>query len=75
MLNDREGMPGFIDFGTASKHDRHFLGLIDIPEDSFLAMAKAYVNYKKFKQWRVHRLYFVTRLIGNSDNKPTNDYI
>ncbi len=30
-------MPGFIDFSAASKHDPHYLDLIDIPQESYPA--------------------------------------
>lgn len=74
MLNAGEGMPCFIDFTSASKHDRHFLDRIDLPEGSFLAMDKAYIDYRKFKEWNDHQIYLVTRLKRNADYEPTYEY-
>jgi hypothetical protein len=55
MLNAGEGMLCFIDFTSASRHDRHFLDSIDLPEGSFLAMDKTYIDNRKFKEWKSTR--------------------
>jgi len=71
MINAGERMPCFVDFTAASNHDRSFLDRIYLPEGSYLAMDKSYIDYKKVRKLTDQNICLVARLKLNADYSPS----
>lgn len=56
-----EQVPQFVHLTAAAQSDRLFMPMLDLPIGSVLVMDRAYVNYKKMKEWTQKKITWVTR--------------
>jgi IS5 family transposase len=62
LMRVKDQVPAFVHLTEASRNDRAFMSMLQLPEGSVLAMDKAYVNHKIMKQWTKDKVSWVTRL-------------
>lgn len=58
----KDDVPCFVHLTAAAKNDRLFMPMLELPSGSILVMDRAYINYKKMKDWTEKRITWVTRL-------------
>ncbi len=74
LLDHDDYMPSFILITEAKKHDIHAARQISLNKGSFIAVDRAYVDYKLFARWTEQGVFFVTRLKENADYEVTGLY-
>jgi hypothetical protein len=75
----RDHVPCFIHLSAAAENDRIIMPLLTLPAGSVLVMDRAYVNYKKMRDWTEKQITWVTRLNPWSayeivEEKPVSEY-
>ena len=67
MLLDHEGyFPSYALITEGKVADIHFARLLDLPQDSIVAMDRGYNDYELFAKWSDKKIWFVTRLKSNA---------
>lgn len=80
VMKDSSGVPEFVIVTPAAKHDSTELKKVKLPSESFLAIDRAYIDYKLFESFSKKKTTYVTRMKKNlkydhvSDN-PVSDNI
>jgi hypothetical protein len=70
MLLDHDGyLPTYALVTEANISDVYFARLLDLPEESIVAMDRGYNDYELFSKWTDRRIWFVTRLKSNAAYK------
>ena len=58
----RDRVPCFVHLTAAAENDRIAMPMLNLPAGSVLIMDRAYVNYKKMRDWTEKQITWVTRL-------------
>jgi len=65
VLKAEEGVPYSIHFTSAATHDHVMLGKLKLTDGVFLAMDRAYVDYKVFQELTDEGVFYVTKMKKN----------
>ena len=65
VLKAEEGVPYSIHFTSAATHDHVMLGKLKLTNGAFLAMDRAYVDYKVFQELTDEGVFYVTKMKKN----------
>jgi len=65
VLKAEEGVPYSIHFTSAATHDHVMLGKLRLTDGAFLAMDRAYVDYKVFQELTDEGVFYVTKMKKN----------
>ena len=69
VLRATEGVPYSIDFTSAARHDHFMLKKLNLSSGSFIAMDRAYIDYKEFEELTKKGVFYVTRMKKNMSSK------
>lgn len=62
LLKAQEGLPYDVHFTSAATHDHIMLRKLKLSNGAFLAMDRAYIDYKVFKQFTEQGVFYVTKM-------------
>lgn len=62
MLRAAEGVPHSIHFTSAATHDHVMLKKLTLSNGSFIAMDRAYIDYRLFEQFTQDGVFYVTKM-------------
>lgn len=65
VLKADEGLPYSIHFTSAATHDHVMLKKLNLTNGAFLAMDRAYIDYKVFEQFTQEGVFYVTKMKKN----------
>jgi transposase len=65
LLKAQEGLPYDVHFTSAATHDHVMLHKLKLTNGSFLAMDRAYIDYKVFEQLTQQGVFYVTKMKKN----------
>jgi hypothetical protein len=65
LLKAQEGLPYDVHFTSAATHDHVMLRKLQLSNGSFLAMDRAYIDYKVFEQLTQQGVFYVTKMKKN----------
>ena len=65
VLKAQEGVPHSIHFTSAATHDHIMLKKLELTQGAFLAMDRAYIDYKVFEQFTQQGVFYVTKMKKN----------
>jgi hypothetical protein len=65
VLKATEGLPYAIHFTSAATHDHVMLRKLKLSNGAFLAMDRAYIDYKVFEQFTQEGVFYVTKMKKN----------
>ncbi len=66
LISHNDYMPCFVHISDAKKADVKAARLLDLRQDSIVAMDRAYNDYGMFSKWTKGGISFVTRLKSNA---------
>jgi hypothetical protein len=73
-LRAEEGLPYAIHFTSAATHDHIMLKKLQLSNGAFLAMDRAYIDYKVFEQFTQQNVFYVTKMKKNQRYKQGNSH-
>lgn len=62
LLKAQEGLPYDVHFTSAATHDHIMLRKLKLSNGAFLAMDRAYIDYKVFEQFTEQGVFYVTKM-------------
>ncbi len=65
VLKATEGVPYSVHFTSAATHDHVMLKKLQLTQGSFIAMDRAYIDYKVFEQFSKDDVFYVTKMKKN----------
>ncbi|MEO7004422.1 MAG: IS4 family transposase, partial [Acidobacteriaceae bacterium] len=65
VIQAAEGLPYSIHFTSAATHDHIMLRKLNLSNGAFLAMDRAYIDYKVFEQFTQEGVFYVTKMKKN----------
>jgi len=74
ILKAEEGIPFSIEFTSAATHDHIMLRKLELSNGAFLAMDRAYIDYKVFQQLTDKGCFYVTKMKKNLNYKPVKGH-
>lgn len=69
VLKATEGVPHSIHYTSAATHDHAMLRKLELSQGSFIAMDRAYIDYKVFEQFTEQEIIYVTKMKKNQRYK------
>ena len=75
VLKAEEGIPHSIHFTSAATHDHVMLKKLKLSEGAFLAMDRAYIDYRVFEQFSQEGVFYVTKMKKNQRFKKLDGHI
>lgn len=60
-----ESVPYLVRYTSAATHDHFMLKILELPEGSFLAIDRAYIDYEAFERMTASGTYYVTKMKKN----------
>ena len=75
VLKAEEGVPHSIHFTSAATHDHVMLKKLKLSEGAFLAMDRAYIDYRIFEQFSREGVFYVTKMKKNQRFKKLEGHI
>lgn len=72
VLKATEGLPYNVHFTSAATHDHVMLRKLKLSNGAFLAMDRAYIDYKVFEQFTKEGVFYVTKMKKNQRYKQQN---
>ena len=75
VLKAEEGIPHSIHFTSAATHDHVMLKKLKLSEGAFLAMDRAYIDYRIFEQFSQEGVFYVTKMKKNQRFKKLEGHI
>ncbi len=74
VLKAEEGMPYNIHFTSAATHDHVMLTKLKLTSGAFIAMDRAYIDYKVFQEFTDNGVFYVTKMKKNLRYTPLNGH-
>ncbi|MGL6143029.1 MAG: IS4 family transposase [Enterobacterales bacterium] len=74
VLKATEGAPYSIEFTSAATHDHVMLKKLELSNGSFIAMDRAYIDYKVFEQFTQKGVFYVTKMKKNMRFKELDSH-
>jgi IS4 transposase len=65
VIRAEEGLPYSVHFSSAATHDHVMLRKLKLSNGAFLAMDRAYIDYKAFEQFTQDGVFYVTKMKKN----------
>ena len=63
MIKATEDTPCLVNLTASSANDRVFLKYVDLPKGSIITFDKGYANFRKFEQWTLLGINWVSRVL------------
>lgn len=74
VLKATEGVPYSIHFTSAATHDHVMLKKLELSNGSFIAMDRAYIDYKVFEEFTQKGVFYVTKMKKNMKFESTKGH-
>lgn len=74
IIDSQDGMPCFVRYTEAARHDHVLLQDVSLPSDSILCFDKGYVDYQQYEVFTNKRIWYVTRLKDNAQYECKEEY-
>lgn len=74
VLKAEEGVPYNIHFTSAATHDHVMLTKLKLTSGAFIAMDRAYIDYKVFQEFTDNGVFYVTKMKKNLRYTPLNGH-
>ena len=75
VLKAQEGIPHSIHFTSAATHDHVMLSKLKLSQGVFIAMDRAYIDYRVFEQFSQDGVFYVTKMKKNLRYKKLDGHI
>lgn len=72
LIRGEEGVPYDIHFSSAATHDHVLLRKLKLTDGAFVAMDRAYIDYRVFEQMSSQGVFYVTKMKKNQRYKVAN---
>ena len=73
IIKATENVPHLVRYTSAATHDNFMLKEVKLPEGSFLAIDRAYINYSEFERLTKEGVYYVTKMKKNLSFETLED--
>jgi hypothetical protein len=74
VLKAEQGVPYNIHFTSAATHDHVMLSKLKLTSGAFIAMDRAYIDYKAFQEFTDNGVFYVTKMKKNLCYTPLNGH-
>jgi hypothetical protein len=74
IIDSQDGMPCFVRYTEAARHNHVLLQDVSLPSDSILCFDKGYVDYQQYEVFTTKRIWYVTLLKDNAQYECTEEY-
>jgi hypothetical protein len=74
LMRASEGLPYSIHFTSAATHDHVMLRKLKLSNGAFIAMDRAYIDYKVFEQFTQEGVFYVTKMKKNQRFEQQTSY-
>ncbi len=75
ILKAEEGIPHSVHFTSAATHDHIMLSKLKLSQGAFIAMDRAYIDYRVFEQFSKDSVFYVTKMKKNLRYKKLDGHI